>query len=106
MDGLLFSWLRKKSDFIRAGRALHNCLASYEPHEMRVLVICKGEKALAAVEVREERIIQSYMAYNARIDRESSLWASIGRWAELCRFRIPQYVEEDFIDVDNFDLPF
>ncbi len=106
VDGLLFTWLRKQSDFIRAGRALHNCLASYGPLEMRVLGICKGEKALAAVEVRKERIVQAYMAYNVRIDRESSLWASIGRWAELCRFRVPEIADGEFIDVDNFELPF
>ena len=109
VGGFLFRWLRNRAAFVRAGRALGNCLAEYQPGDNRVAVAWQGDTPAAAIEVSPRgEILQALGPCNQYLNRQSRVYRALKAWAERCRFRIREHVDPD--ELDEFDdwgpLPF
>lgn len=108
--GLRFRWLRNRADFVRAGRALGNCLAEYRPGDNRVAVAWQGDAPAAAIEVSPRgELLQVLGPGNRFLDRKGRVWRAVTIWADRFRFRFRAPLDElDFlagID-DEEELPF
>ena len=91
VGGIRFLWLRNRAAFVRAGRALGNCLAEYQPGENRVAVAWQGDQPAAAIEVSPRgMILQALGPCNEPLDRRGRVFRALSAWAERCRFRIPE----------------
>lgn len=96
MDGYSFRWLRSEREYVSAGKALSNCLVSWDVECQPVLTVAPLSKGLtknpiAAVEVEvypgnDITITQAFEARNRRIEKGSPLYLALHKWCE--RFNV------------------
>ena len=84
MEGYRFS-LPKETDELREyGKAFHNCVASYRAAVLEkrtlILVMMRGEKYIACIEIQQRRIVQALGSCNQRLPVE--VHEVLKRWAE------------------------
>lgn len=95
IDGFSFEWLRARSDYVRAGHELNNCLGEWTPGSNPVVIIKQKSRTLAAVELDADRVVQVRAEDNAFIGRDEMLYRAYKKW--IGRFSlIDSYESFDF----------
>jgi hypothetical protein len=82
-NGYHFSFLRNKREFVKAGKAMHNCLTEWDSGRNPVVVVKKGGEYKAAVELRDQLVIQQRACRNDSVEENPPLAAAIDKWKSL-----------------------
>ncbi len=82
VDGYSFEWLRTRSDYVRAGRALRNCLTGWSALSNPVVAVKRSARTVAAIEVAGREIVQARAACNLPLSEDEELAAAYGKWKE------------------------
>ena len=98
IDGFSFSWLSTSADYYETGCILHNCLRSWKRSDNPVIVVKRGNTAVAAIEVDANHhfVVQAKTARNKHVDEDSDVSKAYEKWKK--KFSIDerriQYGEE------------
>lgn len=93
-----FSWLRSKSDYIRAGNALKNCLGGWNYDSNPVVIVKKGDQFKAALEIKNSYVMQERACHNAPVEIDKELYQAIIKWKKdhnLTNYYCDEYDEEN-----------
>ncbi|MCH5170500.1 MAG: hypothetical protein J1F24_04350 [Oscillospiraceae bacterium] len=77
-----FQWLRTMKEYQLAGKQLDNCLSCWQSDQNPVVVVYRGDKIIAAIEIEGNEILQAFQYHNSYIDKESELAAAIQKWCD------------------------
>jgi hypothetical protein len=80
VEGYQFHWLRSSNEFIRAGRALKNCLTRWYTTGTDVLCIQKDGVYLAAVELIGDEVVQARGLENHSLGENPPLLHAFEMW--------------------------
>ena len=110
IDGYTFVLLRTTNDFYMAGHELKNCLKQWrEFKESEVYVVRRGNKYLAAIELRNDEVIQARTEENGDIKEDERLYQAYKKWCEQygveSRTHILDMLDE-FGELPDEPLPF
>lgn len=95
VDGYTFSWLRTKRDYSQAGKALRNCLGRWREDDNPVLVVKKGNRFKAAIEISCNGIVQEHAINNAPIEYDEALYKAVEKWKAMNRLGRQRPASED-----------
>ena len=82
IDYFYFKWLRTKNEYNTAGKELDNCLKYWNCFDSPVVAVYKGDKIVAAIEVKNNKILQAFRFRNKPIKKSSTLYYAIKKWCE------------------------
>lgn len=99
IDGFSFEWLRTKNDYIRTGTALNNCLKEWTPYSNPVVAVKTNSRAVAAIEIHENMIVQAKGANNMPIRRNKHLSSAYEQWKK--RYALLDVRDSLFFDFDE-----
>ena len=85
-DGFNFSWLRTGSDYDKAGKLLKNCLRDWKTINNPVVLVKRGKKPVAAIEVGEDGVRQFLGYDNSDAYEVPGLGLAYRKW--LVRFHL------------------
>lgn len=97
IDGFAFSWLRNGNDYYMVGSALKNCLARWDTTNNPVVVVKKGEKVVAAIEVGERGVYQIQGYHNTSISRVEGLTEAYQKWLDKNKLKDRRCYTDDEI---------
>ena len=80
IDGYYFTRLKNAEDFIQAGKELQNCLGTYSSFSNPVILVKKGSKSVAAIEVKGSQVVQALAFENEPIKMHSKLSDAIHKY--------------------------
>lgn len=106
VDGYFFTRLRSKSDFLAAGRAMHNCLVRWESRTHPVFAVKRGGECAAAIELDGDTVVTALAPRNREIEAGSRLERAVEKWMRSHRLRrAPNRTPfDDFDDFDDDDI--
>lgn len=81
INGYEFFWLRTVNDYIIAGKRLRNCLTSWKYNDSPVVCVKKGERYIAAIELRDRMIVQAYEHSNNPLGTDGRFLVVFNKWA-------------------------
>ena len=88
MNGFRFLRLRTTRDYTATGRALNNCLNSAYPSDNVIICIEKDFEILAAIEIKDDLVLQARTHGNADMDKSPQIYAAYKKWAKHNALRI------------------
>lgn len=80
--GHSFTRLKNSAEYIKAGNMLHNCLTDWREIDGAVYVVMKNNKYLAAVQVKDDKIVQVYADNNESIRKHKNLYDIYKIWKD------------------------
>lgn len=98
IDGFSFEWLRSGNEYYAAGKALCNCLGSWNGMNNPVVAIRMNGETVAAVEVGRFGVMQARGDHNSDVSEVIGLGAALQKWMK-------KYSLKD-LRSDDDDLPF
>lgn len=104
VDGYTFSWLKTRQEYYEAGRAMRNCLTGWTPEHNPVMIVRKGTQPKAALEIKNNLVVQERGFDNAPLSNDPALYEAVSKWKDLqnlktCTLEIPEFDEDE-------ELPF
>lgn len=88
VNGFRFLRLRTTRDYTATGRALNNCLNSAYPSDNVIICIEKDSEILAAIEIKDDLVLQARTHGNADMDKSPQIYAAYKKWAKHNALRI------------------
>lgn len=95
VDGYSFSWLRGRRAYAEAGKALNNCLGDWSSSYNPVIVVKKGPEYRAAIEMRDNDVVQIRGPGNDSVTEDEALRQAVGKWAEKFRLHVPPFLLDE-----------
>ncbi len=80
--GYSFIRLKNSAEYIKAGKMLHNCLTDWQGFDGAVYAVMKNDRYLAAIEIKDDKIVQAYAACNKEICNDKNLYDVYHIWKD------------------------
>ena len=93
-----FRPLKTMSDYTRAGKQLDNCLGTWNCMLNAVIVVYKGDSAVAAVEIDGEEITEALLMHNRRIKRATPIHIAIEKWRKKFGLKMTARLGGEYAD--------
>ncbi|MBR4073259.1 MAG: hypothetical protein IKK24_04870 [Clostridia bacterium] len=104
IDGFRFCWLRTSRDYKKAGKELDNCLDEWGPDNNPVICVKKNGKAVAAIEVCGQIVIQARGYANSPLKIMDGLAQAYNEWKKKYNLSDQGFINR--YQDDNDELPF